>query len=105
VLANPALAGVSTELAATAEENANFVTVAQVEAAAQAAGLTAEQTDAVTTAYADAQIMALKSAFAVIVLAALVALWYVRHLPREAGVPKPAEVAPPLDEPSPALSA
>jgi hypothetical protein len=81
VLANPALADVSDEIVVAAEENANFVTTDQLQAAAEAAGLSAQQVDALVADYADAQIVALKAAFAVVVLFALLALWYVRHLP------------------------
>ncbi|MCU0509147.1 MAG: MFS transporter [Anaerolineae bacterium] len=93
VLANEALAGVSTQLSATAEANANFVTVEQVGAAAEAAGLSPEQAQAAVTEYAEAQIVALKAAFAGVLLAALVALWYVRHLPTIAGASAGAESA------------
>jgi hypothetical protein len=93
VLANEALAGVSTQLSATAEANANFVTVEQVGAAAEAAGLSPEQAQAAVTEYAEAQIVALKAAFAGVLLAALVALWYVRHLPTIAGASPGAEFA------------
>ena len=85
VLADPALASVSTELATVAEQKANFVSTEQVRAAADQAGLPPEQVDAIVFGYADAQIVALKSAFAGVLLAALVALWYVRHLPMKAG--------------------
>ena len=84
VLTNPALADVSSQLAATAEQNANFVSAAQVESAAQQAGLSAEQVDAIVTEYTDAQIVALKASFAAIALFALLALWYVRRLPTRA---------------------
>jgi MFS family permease len=86
VLANPVLADVGTELAAVAEENANFVSVEQVRSGAEQAGLDAEEVDAVTDAYADSQIAALKAAFAVVAACALVSLWYVRRLPTQADV-------------------
>lgn len=86
VLANPALAAVSSELAAAAEQNANFVSVAQVQAAAEAAGMSAEQIAAVTAEYADAQIAALRAAFAVVAVCALIALWYVRQVSAQAAV-------------------
>lgn len=84
VLANPALADISNDLAALAEENANFVTTDQLRAGAEAAGLSSVQIDALVADYADAQIVALKAAFAVVVLFALIALWYVRRLPSAA---------------------
>jgi MFS family permease len=81
ILLDPALAGVSNQIAAAAEANANFVTVDQVAAAAETAGMTPEQVDATTVAYAEAQIAALKAAFAGISLFSLLALWYVRRIP------------------------
>jgi hypothetical protein len=94
VLANPELASVSSELAATAEQNANFVTEEQVQTAAESAGLSPVQVDAIVTAYSDSQIAALKAAFATVVLAALVSLWYVRHLPTKAGTGDEEEGSP-----------
>ncbi len=64
ILLDLALAGVSNDIAIAAEANANFVTVEQVAAAAEAAGLPPEQVAATTAAYADAQIAALQAAFA-----------------------------------------
>ncbi len=85
VLANPVLTDVSSQLVTAAEQNANFVSVAQVQAGAEQADLTPEQVDAVTMEYANAQISALKAAFALVAVAALIALWYVRRLPTKAG--------------------
>ena len=87
VLANPALADVSAEIAATAEANANFVTTEQVRASAEAAGLSAAQVDALVAEYAESQITALKVAFAGIALFALLAFAYVHRLPKLAVVP------------------
>jgi predicted MFS family arabinose efflux permease len=84
VLLDPALAPVAQDVAALAEQNANFVTVEQVGAAAEAAGLPPEQVAAITVSYADAQIQALKAAFAGIALFSLLALAYVRRLPTRA---------------------
>jgi hypothetical protein len=104
VLANPVLADVSSEIAAAAEQSANFVTTEQVRAGAEQAGLSPEQVDAVTAEYADAQIAALKAAFAVVALAALVGLWYLRRLPTKAGTGDPDEFPSPVGEASHALS-
>jgi hypothetical protein len=68
-----------------------------------AAGLTPEQVDAVTAEYANAQIAALKAAFAVVALGALVSLWYVRRLPTKAGTGDPGDVPAPAGETAPAL--
>jgi hypothetical protein len=81
VFSNPALSGVSEQAVSASETNANFVTTAQVQASAKAAGLSAAETDALVIEYADAQVAALKAAFAGISLFALVSLYYVRHLP------------------------
>ncbi len=94
VLADPALADVSSEIAAAAEKNANFVSTAQVQASAEAAGLSPAQVDAIVTEYANAQIAALKAAFASIALFALLALWYVRRLPTRATGDEPAAALP-----------
>jgi EmrB/QacA subfamily drug resistance transporter len=95
VLADPALAAVAPQLTAQAQQNANFVSVEQVTLAAEEAGLSPEEVAAVTEQYADAQIMALKVAFAAIALFALLALWYVQSLPEQAGGAKPAEALSP----------
>ncbi len=84
VISDPALAAIAPELAAQAEQNANFVSVEQVTQAAEEAGLSDAEVTAVTTQYAEAQITALKSAFAAIALFALLALWYVQKLPNMA---------------------
>lgn len=91
VLADPALAAVAPQLTAQAEQNANFVSVEQVTLAAEQAGLSPEEVAAVTEEYANAQIMALKVAFAAIALFALLALWYVQSLPERAEGAKPAD--------------
>jgi MFS family permease len=84
VIANPALADISEQVSAKAEASANFVTVEQVTLAAEQAGLSPEQVAAITEEYANAQIMALKTAFAAIALFSLLALWYVGSLPERA---------------------
>lgn len=94
VLANPALADVSDEIAASAEVNANFVTTEQVRAGAEQAGLSAEQTDAIVAEYAEAQITALKVAFAAIALFALLAFAYVHRLPKLAVMPAAEQATP-----------
>ena len=95
VLADPALAAVAPQLTAQAEENANFVSVEQVTLAAEQAGLSPEEVAAVTEQYANAQIMALKVAFAAIALFALLALWYVQTLPERADGAKPDDALSP----------
>ena len=78
---DPALAPMAQDVAAVAEANANFVTVEQVSSSAEAAGLPPEQVAAITIAYSDAQITALKASFAGIAFFSLLALAYVRRLP------------------------
>jgi hypothetical protein len=63
--------------------SANFVTVDQVAEAATSAGLNAEETAAVVDAYSEAQLTALRGSLAAIALFALVALAYVRRLPKK----------------------
>lgn len=84
VLTDPTLAALAPQLTAQAEQNANFVSVEQVAVAAEAAGLSPEEVAAVTENYAEAQIIALKVAFAAVALFALLALWYVQSLPKRA---------------------
>ncbi|MFN8474751.1 MAG: MFS transporter [Anaerolineae bacterium] len=95
VLADPNLANIAPQIAAAAEKSANFASIEQVHTAATKAGLSTEQVDAVTAAYAEAQIVALKVAFAAIALFALLALWYVESLPSlAAGAAQEGELAP-----------
>ena len=68
----------------------NAVAVPGITLAAEAAGLSPEEVTAVTTQYADAQIMALKVAFASIALFSLLALWYVQSLPKKPNESEPA---------------
>ncbi len=84
VLTDPTLAALAPQLTAQAEQNANFVSVEQVAVAAEAAGLSPEEVTAITENYAEAQIIALKVAFAAVALFALLALWYVQSLPKRA---------------------
>ena len=93
VLSDPALADIAPQLSAKAEGSANFATVEQVTTAAEQAGLSPAQVDAITVQYADAQIAALKAAFAGISLFSLLALAYVRRLPtKEDEVDSQAEI-------------
>lgn len=104
VLADPALAAVAPQLSAQAEQSANFVSVEQVAAGAEAAGLSPEEVAAVTEQYASAQIMALKVAFAALAFFALLALWYVQSLPKRAEGAQPADEPAPSGEPAAALN-
>jgi MFS family permease len=92
VLSDPALADIAPQLSAQAEGSANFATVEQVASAAEQAGLSQAQVDAITVQYTDAQIAALKAAFAGVALFSLLALAYVRRLPTKEEVDEQAEI-------------
>ncbi|TLM98067.1 MAG: MFS transporter, partial [Actinobacteria bacterium] len=82
VMANPNLPdSLKTQVVAAAEKGANFVTTEQVRTSAEAAGVSASDTDELVKVYSEAQLSALKAALAGIALFALVALAYVRRLP------------------------
>lgn len=82
VIADPTLPPALTQqVSQAAEKSANFVSAKQVRASCEQARLPAAQTDAIVAHYAQAQISALKTAFAGIALFALLALAYVRRLP------------------------
>jgi len=89
VISDPALAEIAPQLVEQAEASANFVSVEQVETTAVEAGLSPEEVEAVTQQYANAQIMALKVAFAAIAFFSLLALWYVHALPTKPKVEGP----------------
>jgi len=85
VLESPTLPdNVKQEVSAAAEKSANFVSTAQVEAAATDAGLPADQTAELVTVYSEAQLAALRAGLAFLALFALLALAWVRHLPEKA---------------------
>lgn len=81
VLADPALAGVSQDVAAAAELNPNFITSEQVSIQATAAGIPAEQVDAIVVNYEKSQLAALRASLAGIALFTLIAWWYVWSIP------------------------
>jgi MFS family permease len=72
------------EASAALTASANFITVDQVTAAAEGAGLSDVETAALVEAYAEAQLAALRGSLAAIALFALLALAYVRRLPKKA---------------------
>jgi MFS family permease len=73
---------VKQEVTVAAEANANFVSASQLQTTAEQAGLPADQVDALVTAYSDSQLKALRASFAFLALFSLVALAYVRRLPK-----------------------
>jgi len=87
VLQSPTLPeAVKQQVAAAAEQSANFASATQVEAAAAEAGLPAEQTAEIVAVYWDAQLAALRAGLAFLSLFAVLALAWVRHLPERAHV-------------------
>jgi hypothetical protein len=72
---------VKQQVTVAAEKSANFVSASQVESAAVAAGLPAEQTTELVKNYSDAQLAALRAGLAFLALFALLALAGVRRLP------------------------
>ena len=90
VLQNPNLPDdVKQGVSAAAEKSANFVSTAQVEAAATDAGLPADQTAEIVAVYSEAQLEALRAGFAFLALFALLALAWVRRLPEKARSRRP----------------
>jgi hypothetical protein len=82
-------------------ESASFITSGG--AGGCRSGEDIEQVDAVCGLYRRPG-AALKAAFAVVALGALVSLWYVRRLPTKAGTGDPEDVPPPAGEAAPVLS-
>ena len=87
---------VKQQVSAAAQASVNFASTAQVEQAAQQAGLPADQTAELVATYSDAQLTALRAALAFLALFALLALAWVRRLPTSPHVepvPTPAAAA------------
>jgi MFS family permease len=85
VAANPNLPdSVKQQVVAVSEKSANFVSTAQVEEAAQDAGLPADQTTELVAVYSESQLTALRAALGLLALFALLTLAWVRHLPKQA---------------------
>jgi EmrB/QacA subfamily drug resistance transporter len=90
---NPAIpANVRQQVAKAAEKGIPVAPVADVEKAAQEAGVPADQAHAVAVDYGDAQLEGLKKAIGAVAIFALLSLWFTRHLPGPAppGVRRPA---------------
>ena len=86
---------VKQQVTVASDAGVNFVSTTQVEDAAQKAGLTADQTAEVVATYSDAQLTALRASLAFLALFALLALAWVRRLPK----------SPSSDDPVPASTA
>jgi EmrB/QacA subfamily drug resistance transporter len=71
------------------EGNVSFVSIDQVEAAAQDAGLDAKTTEAITESYADAQLTALKTGLLIAGLLVCAAFFSTRNLPTAVQVARP----------------
>ena len=85
VMANPNLSdSVKQQVVAASEKSANFVSTAQVEQAAEDAGLPPRQTKELVAVYSDSQLNALRAALGFLALFALLTLAWVRHLPNHA---------------------
>jgi len=69
------------QITANVEEGIDIVPVSDVEKAATEAGLPPDQAQAVASDYGDAQLEALRLALGAVALAALLSLWFTRHLP------------------------
>lgn len=80
------------QVVTTAEANANFVSTAQLEQAAQTAGVPEDQTTELVKIYSQSQLSALRASLAFLVLFSLLALAWVRRLPERA--PPPDRQAP-----------
>ena len=72
------------------------VPVADVAAAATAAGLPPDQVAAVTADYGDAQLAGLRLALGAVALFSILGLWFTRRLPTESGTAPAEPEAPPL---------
>jgi MFS family permease len=77
-------AEIKQEASSALTASANFVTLDQVEEAATSAGLSEAETADVVAAYSEAQLASLRGSLAAIALFALLALAYVRRLPKRA---------------------
>ncbi len=73
---------VKVEAASALEASGNFLSVDQVAAAAETAGLSGPETAAITEVYSQSQLLALRQAIASIAIFALIALAYLGQLPR-----------------------
>jgi len=73
---------VKVQVTSVAEANANFVSTSQLQTAAEQAGLPPDQVDVLVDAYSDAQLKALRASFGFLALFSLIALAYVRRLPK-----------------------
>jgi MFS family permease len=82
IAANPDIpAAVQQTIVANAQEGIDIVPVADVEKAAVDGGATPAQATAIADDYGDAQLEALQLALGAVALAALLSLWFTRHLP------------------------
>jgi MFS family permease len=84
ITANPEVPPAAREtIVANTEEGIDIVPVDAVEEAAVKGGLTDDQARAVAADYGDAQLEALRLALGAVALAALLSLWFTRHLPTQ----------------------
>jgi len=82
-------AGVKQQVGIKLEGNVSFVSIDQVQTAAQDAGLDQKTTEAITESYADAQLMALKTGLLIAGLLVIAAFFATRNLPTEVQAARP----------------
>ncbi len=99
IVNDPAVpAAAQKSIAANAQKGIDIVPVDDVEAAAQKGGATPQQARAIADDYGAAQLDALRLALGAVATAALLSLWFTRHLPSESLGDSAAEAT---DEPRP----
>jgi EmrB/QacA subfamily drug resistance transporter len=95
VMENPTYSeSMKTKITAATEQGIEIVTTDQVHAAAEDAGLSPTEADAVTADYADAQLEALKKAMLAVALLALLSLLFTRRLPGKPPTAREPETVP-----------
>jgi EmrB/QacA subfamily drug resistance transporter len=85
---------VRTRIVSAAEEGIDVVTVDQVQTQAEAAGLPADQAQAVADDYGEAQLDALKRSLLAVAFLGVAAFWFTRRLPGKEGSIRAAGGAP-----------
>jgi MFS family permease len=93
---NPALSeSTKTQISAATENGIEIVTTEQVHQLVLDAGATADEADAITADYGDAELDALRKAMFAVALLALASIVFTRHLPARPVIPVEPEAASP----------
>jgi MFS family permease len=93
---NPALSeSTKTQISAATENGIEIVTTEQVHQLVLDAGATADEADAITADYGDAELDALRKAMFAVALLALASIVFTRHLPARPAIPVEPEAASP----------